>query len=653
MKQLLRVVIATITVFFLALSLSAQVTSAYQWTWMKGANTVDQTGNYGTVNVAAATNTPGAREFTSNWTDATGVFWMFGGNGYDGTGLYGYMADLWKYDPTTNNWTWVKGGKVSNKKGVYGTQGTAAAANKPGTRELAASWTDATGKMWLFGGQGYDGTTGVGDLNDLWKYDPATNNWTWMKGSSAAAQSGTYGTKGTAAAANTPGAREGAFTWADAAGNLWLFGGYGYDAASGFSDWLNDLWKYNIAANQWTWMSGSNVSAQSGIYGTQGTPSATTVPGGRETGAAFLDSKGKLFLFGGYGYDSGTGFSDYLNDVWKYDPVSNQWTWVNGSNTSYQTGVYGTQGVASATNQPGSRDEMAMWTDAFGNFWIFGGEGLDGAGTSEDLADLWKYDPTTNQWTWVKGSSTAASIGVYGTQGVQAAANTPGSRDGRQVGFVDLSGNFWLFSGDGYALTTTEDLLNDLWKLSPVVLPVTLTSVKAYQASSNINVEWTFSQEINMSRYVIEKSATGTSFIDAATVISTGNHSSFITYNWVDIHPNNGANYYRIRMVGKDGNITYSQVVKVVTGSGSIISVYPNPVTGSSFALQFQNQAVGNFNINLINAAGQVVYKTTINSASGNSTQTIQLPLVLSKGIYSLQIITPDKSVNNQKLVIN
>ncbi|MCX5753512.1 MAG: hypothetical protein NTW97_07670, partial [Candidatus Krumholzibacteria bacterium] len=31
-------------------------------------------------------------------------------------------------------------------------------------------------------GAGYDGGGSGGFLNDLWKYDPVTNQWTWLKG---------------------------------------------------------------------------------------------------------------------------------------------------------------------------------------------------------------------------------------------------------------------------------------------------------------------------------------------------------------------------------------------------------------------------------------------------------------------------------------
>src|SRR5215469_9859791 len=47
------------------------------------------------------------------------------------------------------------------------------------------------------------------------------------------------------------------------------------------------------------------------------------------------------------------------------------WTWVSGSNTVLQAGVYGTQGTPSPTNVPGARNFAVSWTDRNGNLWMF------------------------------------------------------------------------------------------------------------------------------------------------------------------------------------------------------------------------------------------------------------------------------------------
>ena len=100
-------------------------------------------------------------------------------------------------------------------------------------------------------------------------------------------------------------------------------------------------------------------------------------------------------MFGGFGFGSGS--DNPLNDLWVYDTAGHQWAWIGGSSTAgLIAGNYGVQGVAAASNQPGSRFAAGGWTDTNGNFWLFGGLGTDKnppgpTPTAVDLNDLWMY----------------------------------------------------------------------------------------------------------------------------------------------------------------------------------------------------------------------------------------------------------------------
>jgi N-acetylneuraminic acid mutarotase len=439
--------------------------SAYgQWIWEGGLNTVNASGVYGTQGAASASNGPGARYSANSWFDSSGSFWLFGGVGYDSTGGAGSLNDLWRYSPSTGQWTWMSGGEADNAAGVYGTLGTAAATNVPGARYAASSWTDSAGTLWLFGGYGYDSTGTVGRLNDLWEYSPGTGQWTWVGGSNIANAIGVYGTESTPAAGNIPGARYAGSTWADAAGNLWLFGGYGYDSA-GTVGRLNDLWKYTASSGQWTWVGGAELTSASGVYGTQGAAAAGNIPGAREAASSAIDSAGTVWLFGGYGYDY-TGAFGYLNDLWQYSPTTNEWTWIKGSVGINAAGVYGTQGTPAAGNVPGARYSANAWVDTSGNLSLFGGYGYDGGAGLGALNDLWQYIPSTKEWTSVSGGTIANASGSYGTQGTAAAGNTPGSRQ-EASSWIDSSGHLWLFGGAGYDSNGDNGYLNDLWQFVP------------------------------------------------------------------------------------------------------------------------------------------------------------------------------------------
>ena len=355
------------------------------WTWVAGANVAEQLGVYGTRGTASSSNVPGSRESSISWTDSNGSFWLFGGSGLDSTGTPGYLSDLWKFDGS--NWTWVSGANVVDQLGVYGTQGMAAPSNVPGARSDSISWIDSSGNLWLFGGIGRDslGMRPFGYLNDLWKFDGS--NWTWVSGANVNDQSGVYGTQGTAAPSNVPGGRDDSTSWIDSRGNLWLFGGNGIDSGAGRSD-LNDLWKFD--GTNWTWVNGANTIDQAGAYGTRGSASASNMPGARALAISWIDSSGSFWLFGGFGTDSAAGQGE-LNDLWKFDGTN--WTWVNGANTILQTGAYGTRGTTSASNVPGARAGAISWIDGHGNLWLFGGNGIDSAGTQGDFNDLWRYTP--------------------------------------------------------------------------------------------------------------------------------------------------------------------------------------------------------------------------------------------------------------------
>jgi N-acetylneuraminic acid mutarotase len=440
------------------------------WTWKKGPNQPHGIASNGTMGVEAASNVPTPRMSGSTFRDNSGNLWLFGGFTYQPAPMYFYFNELWKFDPVTNNWTWMKGSSSPNTPGSYGTIGVAAQSNNPGARMDAASWVDNNGNFWLFGGDGLDAFGGDGRLNDLWKFDVNTKTWIWMSGSNFISAPGNYGVQGVPASSNMPPARSGMAYWADNVGNLWFYGGYDWDYKP-----MADLWRYTIATNTWTWMKGSAATNQPPSYGQFGTAAATNTPGGRIYSNSWIDAGNNLYLFGG------SANSIYYNDLWKYTPQNNQWTWINGDNLPLQSPVMGTQGVPNSLNKPGARSSSSSFTDMQGNFWLFGGWGISSISTTLGaLNDLWKYSPATNHWAWIKGGELNA-YGVYGTQGVPDAANKPGSK-WNAMSWSAPSNDFWIFGGLGYGETFGWGEMNDLWFISSSSV---ITSVGSIPASAS------------------------------------------------------------------------------------------------------------------------------------------------------------------------
>jgi hypothetical protein len=497
------------------------------WKWIDGPNSLGTTnntpGNYGKISLPPPspptqdTNVPGGRQFAAYWTDAAGNMWIYGGFGLDVSGaslpdLPGLLSDLWLYPPASsspvlNGWipaglpfttTTSTSGVTTNTANLLPDQTTNNGSGfNPGGRWGSISWSDGT-NLWLFGGQC---SCGTGLVNDLWKFAPGsydittppppatpthigsyTETGTWSNPSPGGAAN--YGTQGVPAASNLPGARWGAAFATDPSNTtVWVFGGQGLDSAGNLG-LLNDLWKYTISgvgAGQWTWMgpTGSTSGQNNGVYGTQGTPLAANAPGpgGRQAAKMWVDAAGNVWLFGGLGLDSagtrnpgslsglatGTSIPDgaLLNDLWKYNIATSQWTW-----------------VPAAGNFPGSRWGSVGFTDASNNIWLVAGWGY--ASTTDKstgyLNDVWQYIQSTGQWIWWKGSTDVNQPGSFPTQyppswGVPYITNTPGGRFGAASWKQDSLFYFWIFGGEGFDISGTPGYLDDTLTYLPFPRP--------------------------------------------------------------------------------------------------------------------------------------------------------------------------------------
>jgi hypothetical protein len=430
--------------FFLILLLTTFYTHSQpgQWKWIKGDSSLYSAGYYGTQRIPSTSNFPPALYEPSEFTDNNGKFWFYGGATI--VGSMQVYNDLWRYDPSTNVWTWMKGTHTFNDTGVFGVQGVSSVNNRPPSLALGVpSWVDHSGNFWIYGGGGANDNC----YGDMWRYNPSINEWTWMKGTGTINPVQHSGTKGIPDTANTPGAiKEVSSTWTDANNDLWFFGG-------GNSDFRNALWRYNIASNTWTWVSGSNISNAPAVWGTQGIEDTANIPSGRFSYSHWTDRYGNFWIYGGY---TGTP----MGDLWRYNPFTNKWAWMSGRNISYPLeGTYNSQCVSANSNLPMNRFESrSTWTDKDGNFWLWGGGTFCNSGHSCGLTDLWKYCVASNSWIWMNGDSVPNNQGYRSALGVSSALNLPGERNG-SIGWID-NNKLYLFGGFDALYTK---LYSDLW----------------------------------------------------------------------------------------------------------------------------------------------------------------------------------------------
>lgn len=436
----------TIIYYFLVFHSNSTFGQLNQWVWMGGTDTIQSIGSFGIKGIPDDSNVPCSRSSSVTWRDSDGHQKLLGGYGKTSVGIVNlYQGDLWNWDG--DNWTFLKDSIPS-----YGIKNVASTTNYPGRRVGSLIW-QVEDKVYLFGGiKAFEGY-----LNDLWILENGI--WTWISGEAETKAYGIYGIKNVATSVNTPGSRYHSISWVDRSGNLWLYGGFGY-ASEGDAGELNDLWKFDGA--NWTWVNGDDKINILRRYGLKGIPSPLNTPGGRFNASSWIDQDDNLWLFGGSDH-SNNDLLTYLNDLWKWD--GQDWTWVKGSSSIYQPGVYGSIGIADDENIPGARQGSTVWENDSGEIYLFGGFGIgrSQSPTFGSLNDLWRWDG--KDWTWISGASDINKFGSYGTKKIASDNTFPGSRT-NHTSWSDEDGNLWLFGGQGKGSLVggTFGYLNDLWK---------------------------------------------------------------------------------------------------------------------------------------------------------------------------------------------
>jgi hypothetical protein len=189
-------------------------------------------------------------------------------------------------------------------------------------------------------------------------------------------------------------------------------------------------------------------------------------------------------------------------------------------------------------------------------------------------------------------------------------------------------------------------------KLAPV--PVIITSIEANRnTDQSIGIKWKVENEINIQFYTVERSADGRNFTGIINTMATGNNGGNSSYSSNDQDPLSADNFYRIKALGRDGGIQYSAIVKLSNVKAvPVIMVYPNPVVNRILQVQFSNQPMGNYYIQLINELGQTVYSNNIQIDNSNVVRSMQLDAGIAAGTYRMIIVSASGNKLSAKVIV-
>ena len=88
-------------------------------------------------------------------------------------------------------------------------------------------------------------------------------------------------------------------------------------------------------------------------------------------------------------------------------------------------------------------------------------------------------------------------------------------------------------------------------------------------------------------------------------------------------------------------------------GSGSTLSIYPNPVTNGNFRVGFTNNEFGQYSIQLMDLAGRIVSQKRVTVSMKGQTEQVRIDTKLANGPYMVRIVDGSKKiVSSGKLIL-
>ncbi len=115
-------------------------------------------------------------------------------------------------------------------------------------------------------------------------------------------------------------------------------------------------------------------------------------------------------------------------------------------------------------------------------------------------------------------------------------------------------------------------------------LPVTLSTFSGRSSETGVALSWQTTRETGSELFEVEHSVNGTSWNAVGQVAARGDYEGLSSYSLVHGAAPAGSNYYRLKMIDKDGSSEMSQLIRVMHTSRYAATAsacfYPNPSQG-------------------------------------------------------------------------
>jgi trimeric autotransporter adhesin len=167
--------------------------------------------------------------------------------------------------------------------------------------------------------------------------------------------------------------------------------------------------------------------------------------------------------------------------------------------------------------------------------------------------------------------------------------------------------------GSNYVLQGSISSFSTFYLGSPAsgTLPLQLlTLTGSLQENNAALLQWTTSNEINTSHFVVERSIDGNNFSYTGIVYTAGNRDTKTSYSFTDV--NIGTQpasiiYYRLKIFDNDGKYSYSKIISIVLNRNIDVLLFPNPVK-QILNIRLVGQETNQVLVQIMDLTGRVIH---------------------------------------------
>ena len=202
--------------------------------------------------------------------------------------------------------------------------------------------------------------------------------------------------------------------------------------------------------------------------------------------------------------------------------------------------------------------------------------------------------------------------------------------------------------GSGYYAQVSVTSFSKFYihKDTKYTLPVELVSFTANCASSNVNLKWTTSVEINNDYFLIYRSYDGISFEVIDYVEGNGNSNQIINYSYNDNAVNGENVFYKLEQFDYNGVSKESKIIAAECNNSEIlITKYSEQIN-----INFSGKENTDYSILLVNNIGQTILSKKVDVSENFYSEQINTSS-LEKGIYYLSVISSDDIITEKILI--